>query len=125
MDRVVDLKKGDEKTRGDMGREVKKKGERVVEMRKREEEGKIREVKGMEIGEGEFEGLGLGMNEKGLGEMVDDYVLEEGKEERKFWVREVSEEEEGEGLEKGLGKEVVEGYWNVIGGLKEGYGSMG
>ena len=72
MERIVEEKKGDEKGRGDMGREVKKKGERVVVVEKEKRKGEIRKVWGMEMGGMELEGFGLGVNEKGVGEVIED-----------------------------------------------------
>ena len=44
MDRIVDEKKGDENGRGDMGRELKNKGERVLVVEKEKRKGDIRSV---------------------------------------------------------------------------------
>ena len=69
MDRIVDEKKGDEKGRGEMGREVKKKGERVVVVEKEKGKREMRDVWGMEMGGMDLEGFGLWMKERGVGEV--------------------------------------------------------
>ena len=123
MECVVELNKGDKNVGGDMGREMRKKGESVVVMRKKKDCGKVREVDGLEMGEKEFKGFGLSVNEGGVGvvgegDLFENGGDEKGKEGRGFM--EVRMEEEGEGVWGGFGEKGMGGFENMVEGMMSG-----
>lgn len=120
---VLHQNKNDEQLRGHVGTELCNKAETVLHIAKNVNDSDVSSVRAMHVRGKEFPSFSFRVNDDGLPELMDGEVIYEKK--QKMTYQTLSMEDHKKALQFGMGNDIVKGYDNVIGRLREGYSSIG
>lgn len=122
---VLHQNKSDDNSRGHIGTELNNKAETILQIAKDSINKDMSIVSAVHIRAMEFEKFAFRINDDALPELAEDYVPDGEVAPKGFDYQELTSEQHREALAETFSKKESLGYGELIGALKEGYGSIG